>query len=519
MTEISGSGYNKIMQTQNPLIAALQNPALYPHDVTGFEVIETHLSWVILTGPYAYKIKKPLNLGFQDYTTLEKRQHYCELEIQYNQPLAGALYIEVCPILGTPTEPRFSGKGAPQEYAVRMRQFDQSTLWSVLADKGQLSTDTMEPLAQQLGLYHRHQPADRVNAYGSPLSIIEPIKSNFEIIQKNLPPDFEPTLLAEQLDWVLSTYESHYGELLARKNQGAIKACHGDLHLGNMAFYDKKPLVFDCIEFNEDFRWIDTVSDVGFLTMDLACRQLWTHRALFLNTYLETNFDYQGMGLLAFYQHYRAMVRAKIAILTAAQQNPKSPEHTKQIKAFQRYFALAQEIATPKKPALSITMGPSGSGKSLYTEHQMVRNQAIRLRSDVFRKHLFATATSPDVLYHESSTQHVYQALKDTAAMLLKAHFSVIIDATCLKQWQRDLFFNCAQDLQVDFKIWAFEAHETALIENIQHREARGDLISDASIPVMKAQIEAQEPLNETEEQHAERITQAIIKRMMQDKQ
>jgi aminoglycoside phosphotransferase family enzyme/predicted kinase len=502
------------MLTPYPFVNALLNPAFYPHAVRDIQAIETHLSWIILTGPYAYKLKKPLNLGFQDYTTLEKRKHYCELEVQYNQPLAGEIYRGIIPITGTHEAPCFQGDGPAIEYLIQMIQFDPNAGFNILADQGQLQPQLIKMLAKSIAHFHATQPSDIQTAFGNPESFLGPMKDNYADIKNR---DHDPALLNRLQgieDWALHQYETHLDLLQLRKSSGCIRACHGDLHLRNIVLYQEKPLIFDCIEFNERFRWIDVISDASFMSMDLSHHDLPELKSLFLNTYIEHTFDYAGVPLLPFYQVHRAMVRAKIALIQSQQKDKNSQEYLNCMTEFSEYIDLAESYTHAKTPTLTITMGPSGSGKSYYSQQWVTIADAFCLRSDVFRKHLFQrdpyapTPTSEQLaLYADKATQQVYALLKSTAENLLKSQQSVIIDAACLKHWQRQIFQNLAAELQIPFQICVFDVPQDILAKRLVQRQQESENISDATLDVLTEQLTHLEPLTVEEEKVAHRIT------------
>lgn len=510
----------KGMQTPNSFITALQNPALYPHPVTGFHLIETHLSWIILTGPYAYKIKKPLNLGFQDFTTSQKRQHYCELEIQYNQPLAGDIYCSVISITGTPQSPVLNEMKAVStnditfEYAIKMKQFDPHQAFNFLADKKSLQPSMVTSVAKKIAQFHQHQPADTDHHYGTPANIFSPMEDNFNTIRQLVTDPKKLNQLDHLYNWTHHVFEQYRDILDMRKQQGYIRACHGDLHLGNIVLYHNKPLVFDCIEFNEDFRWIDVMSDIGFLTMDLILHQLKPFKYLFLNTYLDHTLDYEGVILLPLYESYRAMVRAKIYLLQAQQISEKTNKFIYLMNQVAHYLDIAESSTLQQiPPSLTITFGVSGSGKSYHTRQLSMTNDSICLRSDIFRKRFFhldpfkyAPLSRQKDIYSDKMTKTIYQQLVDTAEKLLKANQSVIIDATCLKQWQRKCFSDLAKKLKIPFKILTFDAPQNILIERLQQRDHNNDHTSDATEAIVNDQLSQQDPLSEEELKFTERV-------------
>lgn len=477
----------------NTLIASLQNPNIYPHRVTQIDVIETHLSWVILTGDYAYKIKKPLNLGFQDFSTLEKRHYYCELEISLNQLLAPSIYISVIPITGTPEDPQLDGKGEPIEYAIKMLQFPQENLLNAWAKAKKLTPSVIKNIAKQIADFHQNAPSDTRSSLGTPAQVLSPMLDNF----KDLKP-LSIAAIATIEEWVKTQAKQLEPLLAKRKGQGFIRACHGDLHCGNIVLINQMPVIFDCIEFNESFRWTDVFNDLAFLTMDLEHFNLNDLSHLLLNQYLEHTGDYDGVLLLKFYQSYRAMVRAKITAIQIHQLSDKAPTALQQ--DLENLIHLAYAYTQPQTPQLTITFGLSGSGKTVYTEQLLMQTGAIRLRADVIRKQL---KVSKDTLYSEKTTRSVYEKLQLLAKKLLQAGFAVIIDATCLKQWQRQLFFDLAHQLNLDLQILAFETPIEILRQRIVQRMTTQHDASDADEAVLALQINSLEPLTYQEKNDA----------------
>lgn len=480
-------------------IKALQQPDAYTHPATGFKIIETHLSWVILTGMFAYKIKKPVSFGFQDFTTLEKRKLYCEKEVALNQRLAPELYLGVYPITGTTERPTFKTEGEPIEYAIKMQQFEQHTLLSRLAEQNALSLSIIKNLALQIANFHQRAEICAASLpYGQPDDVILPIQDNFTVLKKlaiSLP---YQTMIDDIDKWVAGTFKKIYPLMLERKRQGWIRACHGDLHLGNMAQINEKTLIFDCIEFNERFRWTDVISDIGFLIMDLEHRSQFSLGYYFLNQYCENTHDYEGLALLRFYKCYRAMVRAKITALQL-QMEPATKQKQALERDFDQYLDLAHRYTEPSNPMLIITFGLSGAGKSVASEELSTKQGAIRLRADTLRRTLFS---SKEERYQDHATHVVYEKLFMQAKILLQAGYSVIIDATFLKRWQRSLFAALAEQLQLPFKILVLEAPLEILEQRIQAREALANDPSEATLAVLKLQMAAQEELSEDEKKY-----------------
>src|SRR5690606_15383151 len=276
--------YPQGMTVSQALIAALQNPALYPHPVNGFEVIETHISWVILTGTYAYKMKKPVDFGFLNFTDLAARKHFCEEELRLNQRLAADLYLQVLPITGSIEAPELGGDGEPIEYLLQMREFPQAQLMAQVQARGELSDAHIDALAEQIAQFHLatpQVPAD--HPLSSPEAIVAPMRQNFEQIRPLLSEAADLEQLDALLDWTETTISRLQPLLEQRCQQGFIRECHGDLHLGNATIIDDEVVLFDCIEFNDPFRLIDIASDAAFLAMDLEDRGLKCQARRFIN--------------------------------------------------------------------------------------------------------------------------------------------------------------------------------------------------------------------------------------------
>lgn len=371
------------------LIQALQNPALYNHSVSQFQVIETHISWVLLTGDYAYKIKKPVDLGFLNFSSLAKRHHYCLQELALNRRLAPQIYLDVIAIGGKPESPVL-GAEPIIEYAVKMRQFSQSArLDNLLASRG-LKAEHIDQLADNIAAFHEQiEIASKDCDYGSPVSVLEPVKENFQQIFTFLSEDGDIKQLETLKNWSLTQYAQLLPYIKQRKADGFVRHCHGDLHLANIALIDEKIVIFDCIEFNESLRWIDVISEIAFTTMDLIDRGHTKYAARLLDRYLQRSGDYTGLILFQFYQVYRALVRAKVAIIRANQQTLSKHEKRLALNQYQKYITQAESLSHHHPQILCITYGVSGCGKTTLSQPLLEKLSLIRLRSDVERKRLF----------------------------------------------------------------------------------------------------------------------------------
>jgi len=487
------------------LIAALQNPALYPHPVEGFQVIETHISWVVLTGPFAYKIKKPVNFGFLDFTSLKDREHFCNEELRLNQRLTEGLYLEVLPITGSAEAPQINGSGPVIDYALKMRQFPQSQLLAEVQSRGELTTDHIDALATQIAQFHLNAPrVPQDHPLGTAAAIMAPVTQNFEQIRPMLSEKADLLQLDALQAWAEASFERLQPLFERRKAEGFIRECHGDIHLGNATLLDGKVVLFDCIEFNEPFRLTDVTADAAFLAMDLEDRGLKPLSRRFVSAWLEQTGDYDALEILNFYKAYRAMVRGKVGLFRLGQEES-AVQRAVILRQYRSYAALAESYSAIPSRLLAITHGVSAVGKSHVAMRLVEALGAIRLRSDVERKRLFGEQKTAEQgqltsgIYSEDASVATYQRLHQLAESALRAGFPVVIDATYLKQAQRQAAWDVAQETGAPFVILDCQAPETVIASWLAQRQAAAQDPSDATIEVIRAQHNSREPLNAEE--------------------
>jgi aminoglycoside phosphotransferase family enzyme len=489
------------------LIAALHNPSIYPHESKEVSVIETHISWVVLTGEFAYKIKKPIKFSFVDFSTLEKRQFYCNEEMRLNSRLAPNLYVGVVAITGSHANPSFDQSGDVIEYAVKMRQFSQSSLLSYLSVHNQLSEKNIDDMAREISDFHlriNRVPSNKV--LGSPEDIHHWVTDNFEQIKSNLTDKKKYSTLMSVKSWSENEYLKKYRQLKQRRENDFIRECHGDMHLDNMVLIEGKVTIFDGIDFNEHLRWIDVISEIAFVSMDLSNRGHPEYASRFLNLYLQYTGDYEGLSVLKYYLVYRAVVRAKVALLRIAQKNLPAIEQEAAQQEFNSYLTLASRYISDNKNALIITHGFSGSGKSTHTEKLLESFSAIRIRSDVERKRLYGFESSERTqsninsgIYTAQSSKETYERLADLAKIILTAGFTVIVDACFLQYEIRQKFYKLAEVLKVPFIILDFQASEHTLKQRIALRAKNRLEPSEADLEVLQHQLEDHLPFKKQE--------------------
>jgi aminoglycoside phosphotransferase family enzyme/predicted kinase len=497
---------NNQTAAQKSLVQALKNPAVYEHAVSELKVIETHASWVILTGTYVYKIKKVVNFGFLDYSTLEKRRFNCRQELRLNKRFAPQVYIDVVAICGTFERPSLQSGGEPIEYAVRMKQFPQSGLLSTLAAQHALTAEHIDILAALLPAMHAAvNIADKHSDYGLPDGIHQWVTENFDHIRPALHEEWQRQQLDRIEGWCRQEFEDKRALIEQRRCDGFVRECHGDLHLGNLAIIDEHITPFDGIEFNPQLRWIDVISELAFLVMDVRDRGYPRLSCRLLNIYLQHTGDYSGLALLRYYLVYRALVRAKVAVLRQAQATSTLDEQDAWSE-YASYMELAAYYVEPPSPVLIITHGVSGSGKSYYAARLAELLGAIQIRSDVERKRLHGYPAGAGTrsgikagIYSADASARTCEQLAMQARTVVEAGYPVIIDATFLQFAWREQFRQLSGALAVPFVLLHFEADKETLCARLRGRQAAGDDPSEAGIEVLEAQLASQDQLTPDE--------------------
>jgi aminoglycoside phosphotransferase family enzyme/predicted kinase len=509
-TRAAGSGDVKssAVKRQEVLIQALRRcPTAYADGVDQVDILETHISYVLLTGRYAFKIKKAVELGFLDYRSLAARHHYCKEELRLNRRLAPDIYLDVVPITGPVASARVEGAGRALEYAVKMRQFPQDSLLSQMLLRGALTPAHIDALAARVAEFHGSIAVASANGpFGRPDEVRRLALENFEQLDGLVENDADRTMLAALRVWTEREYNARAGDFETRRQTGSVRECHGDLHLNNIALVDGRITVFDCIEFNDQMRWGDIMGEVAFVTMDLDDRKRSDLACRFLNAYLEKTGDYAGLAVLRFFLAYRAMVRAKVTWLRAAQLADAS-QKTSALDEYRGYVKLAQQYARTPQPAIVLMHGLAGSGKTTVSQQLLEDIGAIRIRTDVERKRLHeidarGRSQSPvDAgLYTSAKTERTYQHVVALARQVTAAGHVVIVDAASLKRWQRDAFRNLAGELGVPFVIVSVSASGATLRQRVMARSGSGLDASDADTTVLNHQERTQEPIAEDEQ-------------------
>lgn len=509
------AGVPDAVAQQRALVERLRRQAEreHPGDV---ELIETHISFVLLAGERAYKLKKPLDLGFLDFSALAARRRFCDEEVRLNRRLAPAIYLDVVPVTLADGEPRFGGAGEPVDFAVRMRRFPQEALLDRVAAAGGLD-ERIEALAAQVAAFHDGVPAAGADLhYGEPFEVVAPAAENFaQLLVLCADPDRHARLERLQA-WTEAEAARLNPVFRQRKLAGRVREGHGDLHLGNMALVDGEIVVFDCIEFEPGLRWVDVMSEVAFLAMDLHHRGLPGLARRFVNAYLEATGDYGGVAVLRFYLVYRAMVRAKVAAIRARQHDAGDGAAAMQ-RECEAYLRLAERFVAAEPPLLILMCGVSASGKSRFSRRLLPVTDAIRVRSDVERKRMHGLAALEasgsgidSGLYTADATAAVYERLAALCRQVLDAGWPAIADATFLQRRQRARLRREAQEAGVRCAILEFTAAEAVLRERIERRLQKADNASEADLAVLARQLARREPLGDDEADAVVRVDTGV---------
>jgi aminoglycoside phosphotransferase family enzyme/gluconate kinase len=483
------------------LIQQMLQPEFYSHAVTEpIELIQTHISYVLLTGDYVYKLKKPVNLGFLDFSTLEKRKHFTHEELRLNQKGASELYLQVLPITLLGEKYHLEGTGEIVDYAVKMRQFPQGCLFSELFTQGKLNEMQLEELGRVVAKYHSQtETNDYIRSFGTVSKIRLGIDNNYQQTRKYIG-DIQTEKQYRETKAYTDKFFQQNSELFINRITNKIRECHGDLHLRNIAYWHNKIILFDCIEFNEPFRFVDVMYDVAFTVMDIEARGREDLANAFLNTYLEQTGDWEGVQILPLYLVRQAYVRAKVNSLLLDDPNITDEAKEKATKTASAYYHQAWNYTQPKQGRIILMSGLSGSGKSTTAKYLARQIGAIHLRSDAVRKHLGGISLferGGDEIYTPEMTQKTYSRLLSLGIILANQGWTVILDAKYDRQNLRQQVINQATHHQLPLKI----IYCTAPIEVLQERlvNRTGD-IADATSDLLVSQLNQAEPFTDTEQ-------------------
>lgn len=475
-----------------------------PHRTSAaITLIQTHISYVLLTGDFAYKIKKPVNLGFLDFSTLQRRKHFCEEEVRLNRRGAPDVYLDVETISQQGDGFCIGGSGAPVEYAVKMRQLPQDGLFSNLLASGQLGPELIQKLAGTIAAYHATAPASaHITQFGMPDRVRKAIDNNYGHTMKFVG-GLQTREQFDQTKAFTDRFFAESGQLLTRRVAGnCIRDCHGDLHLGNICLHGDEILLFDCIEFDESFRCVDVIHDAAFAAMDLQASGRADLATLLVNTYAEQTGDWEGLQLLRLYLCGRAYVRAKVNSLRSDDSEASGETRETARKTAADYYRLAWEYSRPQQGQLILVSGLSGSGKSTLARRLAQETGAIHIRSDAVRKHLAGIPLDQkggDSLYAQPMTDRTYARLLDLGLLLAGRGFTVLLDAKYDRHAPRRQALERARSAALPLRIIHCVAPDHVIRDRLASRS--GD-ISDATVELLDRQRQVFDVFDELEQPH-----------------
>lgn len=480
------------------ILKSLLKPDAYPEPTHSVELLQTHVSWIFLTDKHAYKVKKPVNFGFLNFSTIDRRRFYCNEEVRLNRRLCPDVYEGVVEMREVAGGAAFHGNGPVIDYAVKMKRLPAEQMLDNLVNNNQISKSEIQKVARVIADFHRHAPTSpAIAGFGQPDRIMFNWLENFE---QMIP--FEDTTLSvperEHIKTWVSSFVAENTDLFRRRvDDGFIRECDGDIHLENICMTDDKVCIFDCIEFNERFRYCDTAADVAFLLMDLDFHGRHDLADAAVTTYLETSGDTSMMALIDFYKLYRAFIRGKVESLHFIDSGIDPREQERARKKAIRYFRLARGYIERRrlKPTLFITCGLMGSGKSTLTAQLSFELGIASFNSDTVRKQMAGIPTDTPVsgaygegLYSSRTNTATYAELLRLAEAELEAGHSVIIDASFKRKDERCRFAALATRYAASFTILHVTCSELESRRRLAERAASGRSVSDGRVELLEKQ-------------------------------
>ncbi|MEM8613636.1 MAG: AAA family ATPase [Cyanobacteria bacterium P01_H01_bin.105] len=478
----------------------MQRPSFYPHWTQNtIELVQTHTAYVLLTGNYAYKVKKPINYGFLNYSTLAARKHYVEEELRLNQRTAQEIYLEVVPIYKE--GPIFSllAHGEPVEYAVKMNQFPAGSLFSDLLNQGQLTWELMQSLAHQVADFHNRAAVnEHIQSFGTIQQIRLAFDENYAQSLAYIGRGQTQQQLQETQAYTDRAFTQWKDRFQTRIQHNKIRECHGDLHLRNICLWQNRIFLFDCIEFSEAFRYVDTMYDIAFAIMDCDARGRRDLGNAFLNTYLEDTGDWEGLDVLPLYLSRQAYVRAKVTSFLLDAPTITADQAKKKQTQAQAYYTLAWRYTQPQAGQLILMSGLSGSGKSTVAQRLARLIGAVYVRSDAVRKHLGGIPLQQRGgahLYTPAMTQKTYARLCNLGIRLAKLGYTIILDAKYDRIGTRQTVLKQANANNIPVSILVCQAPLAVLRQRLQERT--GDIADATAELIIRQQTTAEALTNE----------------------
>ncbi len=494
-----------VRMDQKNFLKEIQNPETYGKDVEKVKLIQTHISFVVLTGNYAYKIKKPVDFGFLDFSTLEKRKYFCNQEIKLNKRLCPEIYLEVVSITKKDDGLEINGSGEVVDYAVKMKEFSQNKIMTNLLNESEISEDTIDKIVDDLvNFYKKEESTDEIKKFGK----IKTIKQNTDENFKQTESVIDVTIDKEKFDFIKNITNEFLGEekhiFEKRINTNYIKDCHGDLHTGNIVIKNDKICIFDCIEFNKRFRYSDVASDICFLAMDLDFQGHPYLGSYLIKKYVEKSKDTEIYEVLNFYKSYRAYVRGKVTGFKLSDSNIDKKEKKDIIKIAKKYFDLAYYYTClvsnqikKEKPILFITSGLTGTGKTTVANKISVDYNARKISTDEVRKEMrgidkYETHHEPynTGMYSPEKMRETYEHVIKKGKKYLSKNRNVVLDATFKSKDLRKKARRIAEEETSNFLILNTVLPEE-IVKNYLKKRVEKKSISDGRWEIYEKQKES----------------------------
>ena len=444
------------------LTQALLNPSAYPEPTKSVTLIQTHVSFLFVTDNFVYKIKKPVDLGFLNFTTLDRRRFYCEEEVRLNRRLCPDVYLGVVQLRESPGGVTFHPHGRIVDYAVKMRRLPEDRMLDHLLRENKVDETSIREIAGTIARFHSMtEKSDEIDSYGSITTITGNWEENFRQVADFVGTTIEAKDLGLIREWVRGFLTEKKDLFNNRISGGFIRDCDGDIHAENICLADKV-YIFDCIEFNKRFRYIDTAADIAFLAMDFDYHNKSKFADVFVDAYISASGDSGLINVLDFYKIYRAFVRGKVESFRLNDRQIPLHEKAAAKERANRHFRLAAGYIMRRKlpPSLIIFSGLMGTGKSTLADGLAFELGLEIARSDVIRKKIANIPETEHCLYRfgegiytEEFTRATYEEILKASEKALRSGRSIVIDASCSRKRDRELFRTLAQRLAVPFHI------------------------------------------------------------------
>jgi len=488
---------------------ALLDPAAYAERTTSVSLVQTHVSFLFLTDTHVYKVKKPVDFGFLNFTTVDRRRFFCEEEVRLNRRLCPDVYLGVVELRESPSGVSFLGTGKVIDYAVKMKRLPGDRMLDRLLEEGKVSEEGIRRIARVIGEFHLNaERSGEIDGYGS----AEVIRRNWEENFRQIAPYVSRTLAESDLRllraWVERFLEEQAGLFAQRVSGGHIRDCDGDLHSENICL-DDRVYIFDCIEFNSRFRYSDTSADIAFLLMDLEFRGRRDLAEVLLHEYLAVTGDREMMGVLDFYRVYRAFVRGKVESFRFNDSQVPDREKESAAESARRHFRLARGYVLRRMlpPGMIVFAGLMGAGKSTLAQELSFQLGLDLISSDVLRKELAGLPAGEhrrdaynEGLYTPEFTRLTYGEMSRRAEESLRTGRAVIVDASFSRREDRACFADLARRVGVPFHLFHAVCPETVVLSRLEARMRDPFQVSDGRLDILARQRDDFEPFIPGEE-------------------